>query len=66
MLLKIMKKMPSRIFCMQTVICTAEYLLLNSQNMGSNALKNYNHIVQTLLLLIKVDMAGPFNMSHIK
>ena len=33
---------------------------------GINVLKNYNHIVQKWLLLIEVDMTGPFNKSHIK
>ena len=59
-------KMLSGTFYMQTLMYTAEDWLLNSQNMESNALRNYNHIVQTWLFLIKVDMTGPFNRSNIK
>ena len=33
---------------------------------GINSLRNCNHIVQTLLLLIKLDMTGPFNKSYRK
>ena len=47
MLLKIMQKMLSETFCMQTLMYTAEYWFLNYQNMESNALKSYNHVVQT-------------------
>ena len=47
MLLKIIQKRLSETFCMQTFMYTAEDLLLNYQNMESNALRNYNHIVQT-------------------
>ena len=61
MLLKIMQKRLSETFFIQTLMYTAEDSLLNSQNMESNALINYNHIVKTLPLLIKVDMTGPFN-----
>ena len=50
-----------RIFFMQTLMYTAEDWLLNSQNMESNVLRNYNHIVQTLLFLIKVYMTGTFS-----
>ena len=45
----------------ENLMYTVEEWLLNSQNMGSNVLRNYNHIVQTLLFLIKVYMTGPFN-----
>ena len=47
MLLRIMQKSLSETFCMQTFMYTAEYLLLSLQNMESNVLRNYNHIVQT-------------------
>ena len=66
MLLKIMQKRLSEIFCMQKLMYTAEDRFLNCQNMESNAFRNYNHIVQTFPLLIKLDMTGTFNKSHIK
>ena len=31
---------------------------------GIKCIENYNHIVQTWLLLIKVDMTGTLNKSH--
>ena len=51
---------------MQKLMYTAEDWLLSSQKMESNVLRNYDHIVQTWLLLIKLDMTGPLNKSHKK
>ena len=56
MLLRIMQKRISETFFMKILMYTAEDLLLSSQKMESNVLKNCNQIVQTCPLLIKVDM----------
>ena len=66
MLLKMMQKRLSETFCMQTLMYTAEDQFLSSQNMESNVLKNYHHIVKTRPLLIKVDMTELSNRLHIK
>ena len=66
MLLKIMQGSLSETFCVKKLMYTEEDWLLNSQNMESNVLRNYNHIVETWLLLIKVDMTGLFKKWHIR
>ena len=65
-MLRIMQKRPSETFCMPILMYTAEALLLSSQNMELNVLKNCNHIVQIRLLQIKVDMIELSSRLHIK
>ena len=50
---------------MQILMYTAQDVLLSSPWMEKSALKNCYQIIQTWIILTKVDMAGLFNRSHI-
>ena len=66
MLLRIIKKTSIRNLLHANIDVHSRRLIAEFPKDGVNVLKNCNNIVQTLPLLIKVDMTGLSNRLHIK